>query len=142
MHFLSLSPKQVLSFSDARGRSRLEILAGMVRRPRSGEIPQEQTEGETETETLTKSMLNHKVVLFNDEEHTYDYVVELLTQVCRLSRDNAFRCAVEVDMTGRTIVHYGERSECERMCSKIRSYGPDHRLPQSMGSMQAEVQSV
>ena len=99
-------------------------------------------EGETGTETLAKPALNWKVVLFNDEEHTYDYVVEMLTSACKLSRENAFRCAVEVDMTGRTIVFYGTRSDCEGVCSKILAYGPDHRLPQSMASMNSETQSL
>ena len=99
-----------------------------------------ESEGSTETGTLPKTAMPCKVVLFNDEEHTYDYVVEMLTQVCKLSKDNAFRCAVEVDLTGRTVVKYGTRNQCEGTCSKIRAYGPDHRLPQSMGSMNAEVQ--
>lgn len=101
-----------------------------------------QGEGDSEaaTETLTQTELSYKIVLFNDEEHTYDYVVELLTRICKLSRENAFRCAVEVDMTGRTIVYYGSRPECERVCSQILKYGPDHRLPHSMTSMNAEVQ--
>lgn len=99
-------------------------------------------EGEADTETLAKPALNWKVVLFNDEEHTYDYVVEMLTSVCKLSRENAFRCAVEVDMTGRTIVFYGTRNDCEAVCSKVLSFGPDHRLPQSMASMNAETQSL
>lgn len=103
---------------------------------------QGQTAGESETETLVKPALNWKVVLFNDEEHTYDYVVEMLTQVCKLSRENAFRCAVEVDMTGRTIVFYGTRQDCEATQGKITAYGPDHRLPQSMASMNAEVQAL
>ncbi len=101
-----------------------------------------QQEGETDTETLAKPALNWKVVLFNDEEHTYDYVVEMLTAACKLSRANAFRCAVEVDMSGRTIVFYGTRNDCEGVCSKIIAYGPDHRLPQSMTSMNAEVQGL
>jgi ATP-dependent Clp protease adaptor protein ClpS len=99
-------------------------------------------EGETGTETLAKPSPNWKVVLYNDEEHTYDDVVEMLTQVCKLSRENAFRCAVEVDMTGRTVVYYGTRTDCEAVCSKILAYGPDHRLPQSMASMNAEVQAL
>ena len=102
--------------------------------------PDEQ--GQAETETLTKPAPNWKVVLFNDEEHTYDYVVEMLTSACKLSRENAFRCAVEVDMSGRTIVFYGSRNDCEGVCAKILAYGPDHRLPQSMASMNAEVQSL
>jgi ATP-dependent Clp protease adaptor protein ClpS len=101
---------------------------------------QSQSDGEAATDTLSQTELACKIVLFNDEEHTYDYVVELLTRVCKLSRENAFRCAVEVDMTGRTIVYYGTRQECERVCSQILKYGPDHRLPHSMSSMNAEVQ--
>ena len=72
-------------------------------RPRgAGETP----EGEIQsaTDTMAQTAAPFKVVLFNDEEHTYDYVVEMLTLVCRLSRDNAFRCAVEVDLTGTLIV--------------------------------------
>ncbi len=103
------------------------------------EKPEEQ--GDVSTETLTKPAHNYKVVLFNDEEHTYDYVVEMLTSVCKLSRDNAFRCAVEVDLTGRTIVYYGTQADCEKVCSQMLRFGPDHRLPQSMSSMSAEVQS-
>ncbi len=95
---------------------------------------------EASTDTLPQPAAPFKVVLFNDEEHTYDYVVEMLTQVCKLSRENAFRCAVEVDLTGRTIVYYGSHTECGAVCARILVFGPDHRLPQSMGSMNAEVQ--
>lgn len=102
--------------------------------------PQKRDASDVEEEAQPKTVAPFKVVLFNDEEHTYDYVVEMLTFVCKLSRENAFRCAVEVDLTGRTIVCYGTRSECESTRSKILAYGPDHRLPQSMGSMRAEVQ--
>ena len=82
----------------------------------------------------------YHVILWNDDDHTYDYVVEMLTSVCKLSKENAFRCAVEVDLTGRTTVRYGSRDDCSATCRQIRAYGPDHRLPQSMGSMNAEVQ--
>jgi len=101
---------------------------------------QSETGGETETSTQARTERACKVILFNDEEHTYDYVVEMLTHACRLAREKAFRCAVEVDLTGRTIVFYGSRTACNGVVSKIYSYGPDHRLPQSMTSMKAEVQ--
>jgi len=93
------------------------------------------------TETTTKSQLAFKVVLFNDENHTYDYVVEMLTKCCKLSKDAAFRCAVEVDLTGRTIVYNGTHDDCILVMNKIVEYGPDHRLPHSFSSMNAEVQS-
>jgi ATP-dependent Clp protease adaptor protein ClpS len=104
------------------------------------EAPETRVDEETETEPRTQTLQPCKVILFNDEEHTYDYVVEMLVHASRLSRENAFRCAVEVDLTGRTIVHYGTRQECEGVVARITAYGPDHRLPQSMSSMKAEVQ--
>jgi ATP-dependent Clp protease adaptor protein ClpS len=94
----------------------------------------------TENGTATQVQRSSKVVLFNDEDHTYDYVVEMLTHCCELSREAAFYCALEVDMTGRTIVYFGDHDSCRTVCDKIISYGPDHRLPHSMSSMAAEVQ--
>jgi ATP-dependent Clp protease adaptor protein ClpS len=90
--------------------------------------------------TIDEVQLTSKVVLFDDEDHSYDYVVEMLTNCCEMSRDAAFHCALEVDMTGRTIVFYGDFDACKTVCDKILSYGPDHRLPHSMSSMNAEVQ--
>ena len=104
----------------------------------------ENPEGEEEagTHTATKPQASFRVVLFNDESHTYDYVVEMLVVVCRLSREAAFRCAVEVDISGRTIVFYGSNKDCQDIAAKILNYGPDHRLPHSIGSMEAEVQGL
>ncbi len=94
---------------------------------------------ETGVETEPRAERACKVLLYNDEEHTYDYVVEMLAHACGLSREKAFRCAVEVDLTGRTIVYFGTRPACKAVAEKIRAYGPDHRLPQSMSSMRCEV---
>ena len=44
------------------------------------------------------------VVLLDDDEHTYDYVIEMLQKLFVFSRDNAFRHAVEVDTFGRTVL--------------------------------------
>ena len=112
----------------------------MTRAPKESPSPGIDEEIDTEAEPRTQTSEACKVILFNDEEHTYDYVVEMLTHASKLSRENAFRCAVEVDLTGRTIVHYGTREECEGVVTRITAYGPDHRLPQSMTSMKAETQ--
>jgi ATP-dependent Clp protease adaptor protein ClpS len=112
----------------------------MNRGPEESPQTQRDTEQDTETQTESRAVRSCKVILYNDEEHTYDYVVEMLSHACGLTREKAFRCAVEVDLTGRTIVYYGTRAACTGVVSKVRAYGPDHRLPQSMSSMNAEVQ--
>ena len=104
--------------------------------------PQTKEQLQEEIGVATKARPSFKVVLFNDEDHTYDYVVDLLTTCCKLKRGQAFRCAVEVDLTGRTIVFYGTEEECTKVSEKINSFGPDFRMPRSMGSMESAVESL
>ena len=44
------------------------------------------------------------VILLDDDDHTYDYVVEMLGALFFLPLETAYQHAVEVDTKGRTIV--------------------------------------
>ena len=77
------------------------------------------------------------VVLLNDDDHTYDYVVEMLATIFCVSPEAAFQHAVEVDTTGRTIVMTCERAQAEFGRDQIHAYGADPRMPRSKGSMSA-----
>src|SRR5947209_2801018 len=83
-----------------------------------------------------KSRLFH-VVLLDDDEHTYDYVVEMLQKLFVLPKDVAFQHAVEVDSTGRTIVITCDKPAAEFARDQIHGYGADPRMPKSKGSMSA-----
>ncbi len=82
------------------------------------------------------------VVLLDDDEHTYDYVVEMLQKLFVLPLEVAFQHAVEVDTTGRTIVITCERPQAEFARDQIHAYGADHRMPKSKGSMSAVIVPV
>ncbi|HUS05519.1 MAG TPA: ATP-dependent Clp protease adaptor ClpS [Bryobacteraceae bacterium] len=82
----------------------------------------------------------YHVILLNDDDHTYEYVIEMLQKLFLCSDTDAFRHAVEVDTTGRTIVITCELSEAEFGRDQIQSYGPDWRMPRSQGSMKAIVE--
>lgn len=80
------------------------------------------------------------VVLLDDDDHTYDYVIEMLTKVVRVSVETAFQMAREVDETGRVIVFTAPRETAEFRCEQIQGYGPDPRIPRCKGSMSAVVE--
>ena len=80
------------------------------------------------------------VVLLDDNEHTYDYVVEMLSKLFCLSDDAAFRSAVEVDTFGRTIVITCEIAQAEFGRDQIHAYGADPRMANSKGSMSAVIE--
>jgi ATP-dependent Clp protease adaptor protein ClpS len=79
-------------------------------------------------------------VLLDDDDHTYDYVVEMLQKLFLFSETDAFGHAVEVDTTGRTIVITCELPHAEFARDQIHSYGADWRMPRSQGSMSAIVE--
>ena len=82
----------------------------------------------------------YHVVLLDDDEHTYDYVVEMLSKIFYLSIEAAFQHAVEVDTTGRTIVVTCEWEQAEFGRQQIHAYGADPRMAISKGSMSAVVE--
>src|SRR6201996_2430381 len=84
----------------------------------------------------------YRVVLLDDDDHTYDYVIEMLQKILILSMEEAFRHAVEVDLTGRTNVLTCHLPEAEFARDQIHAYGADWRMPQSKGSMSAVVEPV
>jgi ATP-dependent Clp protease adaptor protein ClpS len=82
----------------------------------------------------------YNVVLLDDDDHTYDYVIEMLQKLFLCSESAAFQHAVEVDTTGRTVVLTCELPQAEFGRDQIHAYGPDWRMPRSKGSMSAVVE--
>ena len=82
----------------------------------------------------------YHVVLLDDNDHTYEYVIEMLQKLFACSEAAAWNHAVEVDSTGRTIVMTCELPQAEFGRDQIHAYGADPRMPRSKGSMSAIVE--
>ncbi len=82
----------------------------------------------------------YRVVLLDDDDHTYDYVIEMLQKIFVFTLAEAFQHAQEVDLRGRTVLITCELKEAEFARDQVQMYGPDWRLPQSKGSMAALVE--
>jgi ATP-dependent Clp protease adaptor protein ClpS len=82
----------------------------------------------------------YRVVLLDDNDHTYDYVIEMLQKIFIFSLEQAYRHAEEVDRAGRTVLITCELPEAEFARDQIHAYGPDWRLERSKGSMSAIVE--
>ena len=95
---------------------------------------------EVEEHTSGKIQPLYHVILLNDEDHTYDYVIEMLQKIFGFSESTALSHAVEVDTKGTTILLTCELEKAELKRDLIHSYGPDWRLPRSLGSMAAVVE--
>lgn len=89
---------------------------------------------------ITRKDPVYNVVLLDDDDHTYDYVIEMLMNVFRHSREDSYLMACEVDFKGRVIVYQDSRKAAEKKRDEILNYGADYRLSRSKGSMNAIVE--
>ncbi|HLK47494.1 MAG TPA: ATP-dependent Clp protease adaptor ClpS [Bryobacteraceae bacterium] len=95
-----------------------------------------------EVEILEREQLVplYRVVLLDDNDHTYDYVIEMLQTIFVFTTDQAYRHAEEVDRSGRTVLITCELPQAEFARDQIHGYGPDWRLIRSKGSMSAIIE--
>src|SRR5215475_10463386 len=97
---------------------------------------------DTEVEKTTKDQLSklYHVIILNDDEHTFDYVIEMLQAIFNMSYPTALAHTMEADSTGSSIVLTTHLEEAEQKRDQVHAYGPDWRMPNSLGSVAALVE--
>ena len=82
----------------------------------------------------------YNVVLLDDDDHTYAYVIEMLGKLFGYGEPKAFQMAKEVDSNGRVIVLTTHKERAELKRDQITAYGADVRMASSKGSMTAIIE--
>ncbi|HET6575087.1 MAG TPA: ATP-dependent Clp protease adaptor ClpS [Fimbriiglobus sp.] len=97
-----------------------------------------------ETESRTEQKLRYQppyhVVLLNDDDHSYAYVIAMLQDLFGHPIEKGFQLAEQVDKTGRAIVLTTTLEHAELKRDQIHAYGPDPTIERCAGSMSAEVE--
>jgi ATP-dependent Clp protease adaptor protein ClpS len=89
----------------------------------------------------TKRQPPYHVILLNDDDHTYQYVIEMLMALFGHPPEKGYQMAREVDEHGRVIVLTTTREHAELKQEQIHAYGPDPYLGRpSAGSMTAVIE--
>jgi ATP-dependent Clp protease adaptor protein ClpS len=82
----------------------------------------------------------YHVILLNDDDHTYPYVVHMLGVLFGHAKEKAYLMAKEVDTTGRVIVDTTTKERAELKRDQIHAFGPDPLLERCQGSMSAVIE--
>lgn len=80
------------------------------------------------------------VVLLNDDDHTFEYVVEMLRALFGHPPWVGWHMAWEVHRQGRSIVCTTSKERAELKRDQIHAYGRDPRVPRCKGSMSAIIE--
>ena len=91
----------------------------------------------TATAVRTRRPRLWNVVLLDDDDHTYEYVIEMMMTVFKLPAERGFEIAKRVDEDGRAVCQTTHREFAELRVDQIRGFGADVRMQASAGPMSA-----
>ena len=92
------------------------------------------------TEQETAGLPPYNVVLLDDNDHSYEYVIYMLKVLFGHPPEKGYRLAMEVDTRGRVIVATTHLEQAELKRDQILAFGPDPLIPRCKGSMSAIVE--
>lgn len=82
----------------------------------------------------------YNVVLINDNDHTYEYVIQLLRTVFAYPEQKGYQLARCVDQNQRAVVFTTHKELAELKREQIHAFGTDHRVASCKGSMSAIIE--
>jgi ATP-dependent Clp protease adaptor protein ClpS len=87
-----------------------------------------------------KTLPPFHVVLLNDNDHSYEYVIHMLKSLFGHNDQQGFKLAEEVDNKGRAIVYTTHKELAELKRDQIHAFGKDDLVATCQGSMTAIVE--
>ena len=103
-------------------------MAGTITRPKE--------EKKRKTEVLPP----YNVVLLDDDEHSFEYVILMLKAIFGYPLQKGYRMAMKVHTTGRVVVATTNLEQAELKRDQIQAFGPDPLIPRCKGSMSATIE--
>ncbi len=93
-------------------------------------------------DSKTKGLPPYNVVLLDDNDHSYEYVILMLKRIFGHPLERGFEMAREVDDSGRVVVATTNLEQAELKRDQIQAFGPDPLIPRCKGSMSATVEAA
>lgn len=87
-----------------------------------------------------KQQPRYHVVLWDDDDHSYEYVVMMMKQVFGHQFQAGFKIAKEVDTSGRAICLTTTKEHAELKRDQILAFGKDDLIERCKGSMSSTIE--
>ena len=87
-----------------------------------------------------KRQPRYHVILWDDDDHSYEYVILMMRQLFGFAFEKGFVIAKTVDTDGRAVCLTTTKEHAELKRDQIHSFGRDHLIPRCAGSMSASIE--
>ena len=105
-------------------------------------VAEPQVETEKQQKKKPKRQPRYHVMLWDDSDHSYDYVVLMMKNVFRHPIETGFQIAKEVDSSGRAICLTTTMEHAELKRDQIHAFGKDELIARCKGSMSATIEPI
>ncbi|MEX2318028.1 MAG: ATP-dependent Clp protease adaptor ClpS [Pirellulales bacterium] len=84
----------------------------------------------------------YHVILWDSDDHTYDYVERMLRELFGHTQEECHKMAETVDTQGKVVVLTTTKEHAELKRDQIIAYGKDDAMKNCKGSMHATIESA
>ena len=99
-----------------------------------------QTKTRTRRKQKPKRQPRYHVILWDDNDHSYEYVILMMQQLFGHSLEKGFQIAKEVDSAGKAICLTTTKEHAELKREQIHAFGRDNLIARCKGSMSASIE--
>ena len=103
-------------------------------------VAEPQIKPKEQTKKKPKRQPRYHVILWDDKDHSYDYVVLMMKQLFRHPIETGYQIAKEVDTSGRAICLTTTLEHAELKRDQIHAFGKDELIARCKGSMSATIE--
>ena len=100
------------------------------------------TQEATEKQKRPKRQPRYNVILWDDNEHSYDYVIRMMQDLFGHPFERGYQLACEVDNAGRTTCLTTTLEHGELKRDQIHAFGKDRLIASCAGSMSCSLEPV
>ena len=108
----------------------------------SGDTGTVVAEPKAKQERKQREVPRYHVVLWDSDQHTYDYVERMLRELFGHTKDECRKMAEKVDADGKVIALTTTKEHAELKRDQIIAYGKDPLMKNCKGSMHATIESA
>lgn len=74
---------------------------------------------------------SHRIIIFNDDVNTFDWVIQCLIEICEHAFEQAEQCAWIIHTKGKYAVKHGSYKTLEPMCTALCDRGLSASIDES-----------
>lgn len=88
-----------------------------------------------------KRQPRYHVILWNDDDHSFEYVIEMMQKLFNHPKEKGFLIADEVHRQGKAIVLTTTMEHAELKRDQVHAFGPDKMIARCKGAMSATIEA-